>query len=187
MGGIMPASEGRFRTRAVADGTADLQLVPSTHRKLASVSTTMSNSDFALEPSEFENGRGFVVVRRTDGQRLSWQTLPRSQGLESINVVGERFRPEALQDPGFAPGCTLTLKREPENLYDSNAISVWNANGTLMAGYLPREDAKRIAKRLDKAQRIRAISIWETTEAGRRIGVRVLLLREDVHLAGTDA
>jgi hypothetical protein len=60
---------------------------------------TILRFDFGLERSEFENGCGFVVVRLADGQHLRWQTLPRGEGLESVNVVGERYRLETLQDP----------------------------------------------------------------------------------------
>jgi hypothetical protein len=53
-----------------------------------------------------------------DGQHLRWQTLPRGEGLESVNVVGERYRLETLQDPCFAAGNEIRLEREPVNPYD---------------------------------------------------------------------
>jgi len=106
-------------------------------------------------------------VRLADGQHLRWQSLPRGEGLESVNVVGERFRLDALQDPSFAAGNAITLEREPANPYDSNAIAVWNAARTLQAGYIPRDDAKRLAKKLDRGERFRVLSIWETFEADR--------------------
>jgi hypothetical protein len=46
---------------------------------------TIPDFDYILEPCEFENGRGFVVVRLADGQHLRWQTLPRRKGLQSMN------------------------------------------------------------------------------------------------------
>ena len=131
---------------------------------------------------EFENGRGFVVVRLADGQHLSWQTLPHGEGLESVNVVGERYRVDAIQDPCFAPGNEITLEREPTNQYDPNAIAVWNAARTLQAGYIPRDDAKRLAKKFDRGERFRVLIIWETVEADRRTDIRILLIGEEANV-----
>jgi len=118
-------------------------------------------------------------VRLEDGQHLRWQSLPIGEGLESVNVVGERYRSDSIQDPCFAPGNELRLEREPANPYDPNAIAVWNAARTLQAGYIPRDDAKRLAKKLDRGERFRVLSIWETYEADRRTGIRLLLLGEE--------
>lgn len=57
------------------------------------------------------------------------------------------------------------MQREPTNQYDPNAIAVWNAARTLQAGYIAREDAKRLAKKLDRGELFRVLSIWETFEA----------------------
>ena len=83
-------------------------------------------------------GRGYFVVRNADGEALSWRTLPKSHGLESINVVGEQYRLDALQDAAFSPGRPLRLVREPDNPYDANAVAVYDAEGSLHVGYLPR-------------------------------------------------
>ena len=137
-----------------------------------------------MRRSEFENGRGFVVVRLADDQHLRWQSLPREEGLESVNVVGERYRADTIQDPCFAPGNEITLEREPTNQYDPNAIAVWNAAHTLQAGYIPRDDAKRLAKKLDMGERFRVLTIWETFKGDRRTGIRLLLLGEEASCRG---
>ena len=138
--------------------------------------------DYALERSEFENGRGFVVVRLADGQRLRWESLPRGEGIESVNVVGERYRLDNLQESCFEAGNEILLEREPTNSYDPNAIAVWNAARTLQAGYIPRDEAKRLAKKLDKGMRFRVLTIWETFEANHRTGIRLLLLGEEARV-----
>lgn len=135
----------------------------------------MPEFDYALEPSEFEDGRGYVVVRLADGQHLRWRSLPRGEGLESVNVVGERYRSDAIQDPCFAPGKEVVLEREPDNPYDANAIAVWNVAHTLQAGYLPRERSpKRLAKKPDSGARFRVLTIWETVDNDHRTGIRPL-------------
>jgi hypothetical protein len=76
------------------------------------------------------------------------------------------------------------LEREPSNQYDPNAIAVWNAARTLQAGYIPRDDAARLAKKLDRGEHFRVLTIWETFEADRRTGIRLLLLGEEARCGG---
>lgn len=134
-------------------------------------------ADYSLSQTEFEDGRGFVVVRNSDGQRLQWRTLPRRAGLESINVVGEQYYALALRDESFAPGRRVTLQRQPQNPFDSNAVAVFNSDASLQVGYLPREDAERLARALDKGVQFDAYSIWEVLDGGRRTQIRVLLVK----------
>ena len=128
-------------------------------------------------------GRGYVVVRNADGQALSWRTLPRSHGLESIQVVGEQYHKGALQSAAFTPGRPLRLVREPDNPSDTNAVAVYDAEGTLHVGYLPKEDTTRIAKKLDAGKDLRCYSMWEEIEDGRRVQLRLLLLGENASVA----
>ena len=137
--------------------------------------------DYRLEyrPASEDHGRGFMVVRNADGQVLRWRTLPKSQGLESVNVVGEKYRLDALQDEAFTPGRPLQLIREPDNPHDPNAVAVYDVEGSLHAGYLPKDTAVRIAKKLDAGTNLRCYSMWEVIEGGRRVQLRLLLLSED--------
>jgi len=128
-------------------------------------------------------GRGYLVVRNADGRVLRWRTLPKSQGLESVAVVGEQYRLDALQDEAFAPGRPLRLVREPENEYDPNAVAVCDAEGRLQAGYVPRTEAERIGKKLEADAGLRCYSVWELTdEDGRRVQLRILLLGDDASI-----
>jgi hypothetical protein len=150
----------------------------------------MADVRYALKRSEFEDGQGFVVVRLSDYQLLSWRTLPKSHGIESINIVGEQFYNPGIRDPSFAPGARVLLEREPQNQFDPNAVAVWNAAGSVQAGYLPREDAKRLARSWGKGGPLRVYSIWETLDRKQRVGLRLLLLREGAPIDGaglTDA
>jgi hypothetical protein len=125
-------------------------------------------------------GRGYLVLRNDDGRVVNWRTLPKSHGLESVNVVGEQYRLDALGDEAFAPGRPLRLVREPENEYDANAVAVYDAEGLLHVGYVPRTEAARIGKKLDD---LRSFSIWELTdENGRRVQLRMLLLAADASI-----
>ena len=138
----------------------------------------MEKYDYELEPLTTEDGRGFFIRRLSDGQRLQWQTLLRSEGLEAEQVAGVSFRLDALQHSSFAPGKVLSLVPELENPYDPHAVAVYNQDRTLHIGYLPKEQAKRISKELNAGQRIACFAMWETIEEKRRVALRVLLVYE---------
>jgi hypothetical protein len=87
-----------------------------------------------------------------------------------ISVAGVSYRPEALQDPGFDPGRRLTLVPEPGNEHDPHAIGIWDEGRRVQAGYVPAELARELA-----ADEWQAVSLREFKDAGRRIGLRVLL------------
>jgi hypothetical protein len=90
-----------------------------------------------------------------------------------VKVAGASYRAEALQDPAFDPGQPLALVLEPDNEHDPNAIAIWDAERRLQAGYVPAEIAPEL--RGDE----QAVALWEFVEAGRRIGLRVLIAPKD--------
>jgi HIRAN domain-containing protein len=153
-------------------------------KRLYSDRAAAAGVSYRLEPHETDTGRGYVVIRADDGRRLSWETLPRSDGLESVDVRGESHRTEALQSSTFAAGAPLTLIPEPENPYDPNAVGVWDEARTRQAGYIPREHAARIGKRLRAGEPVRCIVMWEERRRGQRVSLRVLLLREGAPVTG---
>jgi hypothetical protein len=90
-----------------------------------------------------------------------------------VPVAGASFRPDALQDDGFAPGRRLALVPEPDNEHDPNAVGVWDAPRTVQAGYVPAEVAPQLGGREQ------SVSLWEYVEEGRRIGLRILIAPAD--------
>jgi hypothetical protein len=85
-----------------------------------------------------------------------------------VAAAGVSYRPEALDDPSFDPGRRLALVPEPENEHDPNAVAIWNEERTLQVGYVPRDDAFRLAG--DE----QAVSLWRTDG-----GLRVLIVPAD--------
>lgn len=64
-------------------------------------------------------------------------------------VVGSQYHPGAREAVGkLRKGEELSLRREPENPHDRNAVAVHNCQGRKL-GYVPRQDAGAIAKVID--------------------------------------
>jgi hypothetical protein len=131
------------------------------------------SSEYRLVWNEFEGGRGFVVQRAEDLQRLKWDDLPLD--LLAVNISGETFHARNLQDVGFAPGQQLALRLEPTNPYDCNAVSVWNLAGTCQAGYIPRTMAERVKANIEGGLAFRCFSMWENLRNGERVSLRILI------------
>ena len=113
---------------------------------------------------------GYWLRDAESGDALKWD----DERLRVVKVAGSSYRFDELQDDAFAPGQRLALVREPENEHDPNAISIWDAERTLQAGYVPAETAPEL--RGDE----QAVSLWEfRDDDGRRIGLRVLLAPAD--------
>jgi hypothetical protein len=122
------------------------------------------------------DGRGYFLREAETGEPLRWQD-PRLTGVgaQVIRVAGTSYRSDEVGDPGFEPGNPLTLVREPDNPHDANAISVWNADRTAQAGYVPADVAAELAGFEDLC----ALSLWEWRgTGGERVGLRALVYPE---------
>ena len=108
---------------------------------------------------------GFWLRDAATGDPMKWDD-PR---VRVVKLAGASYRPDALQDDGFAPGRRLALVPEPENEHDPHAIGVWDAAQRLQAGYVPAEAAPELTLPLQ------ALSLWEWREGGRRVGLRMLV------------
>ncbi len=72
-------------------------------------------------------------------------------------------------------GETLTLRREPANRYDRNAIAVWFKNEHL--GYVPRSENRTLAQMMDRGEQLegRIVRLMEDDNPWRRIRFSVFL------------
>jgi hypothetical protein len=131
-----------------------------------------------LEGSSSSERVRLWLERSGDGYRLrdaATNELVREDDprVRVIAVAGVSHRAEALQDAGFEPGRPLALLPEPENEHDPHAIGVWDEERRVQAGYVPRELASVL-----RAEEWQAVSLREFRDAGRRVGLRVLLAPE---------
>jgi hypothetical protein len=107
---------------------------------------------------------GYRLRDAATGEPVRWED-PR---IRVVPVAGVSYRAEALPDPAFDPGRPLRLVPEPANEHDPNAVGIWNEEGTLQLGYVPRE----IAPELTGGEQ--AVSLWRVDG-----GLRVLIAPAD--------
>jgi hypothetical protein len=131
---------------------------------------------YKLVEHETAKGRGYTVVRCADGKLLSWDFLPKEDGIQCLEVVGESYHREDLQQPGFAAGFPIKLVPEPGNQADPDAVAVRDASGKYQAGYLSRHNAPKILKRIKKKTGFQALVMWEINIEGKRVSLRILLM-----------
>lgn len=124
---------------------------------------------------EHLDGHGFGL-RDEDDRALAWDdpTLT-AAGVVVLKVAGTSHRLADIQDERFAPGSSLSLRPDPKNEYDRNAVGVWDASGKVQAGFVPADSAEALGKRLT-GERLEAFCLWEwRDESGQRCGLRMLI------------
>jgi len=131
---------------------------------------------YALATSKWEDGHGYVVMRLNDEQLLNWHTLPRKEGIESVNVAGESHHMKELQEDCFTAGSEVKLIYEPDNPYGENAIAVWDANERYHVGYIPKEESARILNKLQRGEIEKSLVMWEIHKRKKRVSIRLLLV-----------
>ena len=63
-------------------------------------------------------------------------------------VAGTHHNPSALSGARFNPGSRITLRADPGNPSDPNAVGIWDASGTVRVGYVPATLSRAIAAML---------------------------------------
>ena len=113
---------------------------------------------------------GYWLRDAATGAAVRWD----DERLRVVKLAGASFRLEALQDDAFQPGRRLALVRAPDNEHDPNAVTIWDAERRVHAGYVPAE----IAPALSGDEQ--AVALWEfLDDEGRRVGLRILLAPVD--------
>ena len=93
-------------------------------------------------------------------------------------VVGITFNNRQALIKELYIGQKLILEREPYNKHDSNAIKVC-IDSSRQLGYIPKETAEKIAKRMDNGEKYEAEISSITGECNQYQGVNVLIKNID--------
>jgi hypothetical protein len=125
---------------------------------------------------------GYALVDPGSGRFLA-RDAPElaARGLVVAGVAGAaRFHDDVLQSAGALPGSALTLRRDPGNEHDPNAVAVL-ASGDEQLGWVPREVAAELAADLDAGRPWSAVVLRERRASPRdsRDGVTMLLAAAD--------
>jgi hypothetical protein len=93
-------------------------------------------------------------------------------------VAGTHHNPSALADSRLDVGARVSLRPEPGNPSDPNAVGVWDASGSVQAGYLPATLSRTIARSLRGSAKLEGQVIRElrlASPTGPRIALYVLI------------
>jgi hypothetical protein len=112
-----------------------------------------------------------------DTRRFLGREALHERGLLTAGVAGAaQFHDDVLQSEATQPGTALTLRRDPANEHDPNAIAVHLANGEQL-GFVPRDIAAQLAEDVDRGDEWAAVILREQRASPRdpRTGVTMLL------------
>jgi hypothetical protein len=96
-----------------------------------------------------------LLVGRSD------RRLPRA-GIYVSQLRGEAYHRAACKAGDFRPGASVRLVREPENEFDPNAVSVYDATGQHLAAYVNKQKARMLSRLIDAGKPVEAVSIRGT-------------------------
>ena len=141
--------------------------------------SSLTSEDFILAMDATADEAKLLVSRATalvpNGEQIA-ELLRNDTSVFVGNLVGLEYHGRSSRLPAVAPGDSVTLIRDHQNPYDTNAIVVIHAAGEL--GYLPRSVARLIAPQMDVGYMFDAnindiergtrprveVSIWRTQE-----------------------
>jgi HIRAN domain-containing protein len=125
---------------------------------------------------------GYAPVDPASGRYLALDAPQLAAGgLVVCGVAGAaRFHDAVLQAESVSPGRALTLRRDPGNEHDANAVAVLDRAGA-QVGFVPREVAAWLAGELDAGEPWAAIVLRERRASPRdpRSGLTMLLARAE--------
>lgn len=96
--------------------------------------------------------------------------------VQSSPLAGFQYHDGASLWPALKTGDPLTLRREPDNRHDANAIRIeWQGH---MLGYLPRKENQTVAAEMDRGSKLEAriARLKEVADPWQRILVDVYVV-----------
>lgn len=107
-------------------------------------------SDYELSVT----GGDLVAMTMNNGLSEMLKPLVNEIYLITTYIAGTMYIYETAVFDEIEDGCELSLKREPDNDYDTYAILVLNRSGRKL-GYVPRNDNRIIARLMDAGKQMK--------------------------------
>ena len=119
----------------------------------------LSPAESAIELTRDEDGKLTFTIERREGEirfvgiDSGKQAAPGNMqlarlGIFYFNVRGHKHYPEVR----IKTGTRVKLQREPDNIYDKNAIAITRFRNRSVYGYINKGFASRLAKKIDSGQ-----------------------------------
>lgn len=119
----------------------------------------MEADHFTLDQARLTHTRGQLVLTIPEGS-----VNPRSRSLHQHGIYvfrprGVSYYPRQVKAAALSPGTPVRLVREPNSEHDPNAIAVHPSTGRGPVGYVNKQNAARLARRLDAGEDLVAITL----------------------------
>ncbi len=98
-----------------------------------------TGGEWSLKRNDFGHGFAFVLVSPSGDERPLKSEGRWDEGFKSTEIVGEKNYLKELHDSAFMSGREVRLVLEPDNPYDSEAVSIRSLDERLTVGYLSRK------------------------------------------------
>lgn len=119
----------------------------------------LSPAESAIELTRGEDGKLTFTIERREGEirfvgiDSGKQAAPGNMqlarlGIFYFNVRGHKHYPEARTKTGTR----VKLQREPDNIYDNNAVAITRFRNRSVYGYINKGFASRLAKKIDSGR-----------------------------------
>ena len=143
--------------------------------------------DYELHADESDAGRGFRVRPAPGGDPIPWRSLPLEEGLLAFDVAGVRDHLDVAQLAEFAPGEPIRLVPEDGAADDEEAgarprVAVYDGSREYRVGHVPEDRSELVAELIRADPGYRGVALWETTEEGQVVGLRVLITASDASI-----
>lgn len=143
--------------------------------------------DYELFADESHAGRGFRVRRAPGGDPIPWRSLPLEEGLLALDVAGVRNHVDVAQLAEFAPGEPVRLVPEDAAGEDGpgaarTRVVVYDASREYRVGHVPEDRSELVAELIRADPGYRGVALWETTEDGQVVGLRILITASDASI-----
>lgn len=138
---------------------------------------TLRRWDYGQGEGDDAEGYGFETP---DGKiwasgQCQWSRWP-ELGVLQLKVIGVKYHQDVVDSVLCDPGRPMLLVPEPDNPHDPKAISIRDAAGEQVAGYVKAGSCSRLRNML-RSREFRVMSLACRSAGGHRTGLKLVVFR----------